>query len=411
DHVLDLGPGAGQHGGRVVAAGTPGAVAQLAASATGRYLREGPSPARNLDGRRLVPGIRVRHARCHNLRDLDVDLPAGGLVAVTGVSGSGKSTLVFDVIAPAVSAMLPSRAEALVRPKHQAPESLPAELESPVRTGLQACPASVELVAPFVRVVTSAGQTPSGAAGSMTATLAGVFDRLRDLFAATAAAREQGSGKKHFSLAAKGGRCEACEGLGRTRVSMDFLPDVWVPCEECGGRRYGPSALACRWDGRSIADVLDMTAAHAHAVFAGEPVIANRLRVLEDLGLGYLRLGQSARTLSGGERQRLALAAELMREAAGPTLFLFDEPTTGLHVDDVARLLRVLDRLVRAGHTVVVVEHHLDVIGAADWVLDLGPEGGDGGGRLVAEGTPGQVARTPGSWTGRALSEARLRLG
>jgi len=203
----------------------------------------------------------------------------------------------------------------------------------------------------------------------------------------------------------KGGRCERCEGAGRIRVSMDFLPDVWVPCDECGGRRFTPAVLACLVGGRSVADVLDMTAREARAAFAGSAAITRPLDLLADIGLGYLRLGQGADTLSGGERQRLLLATELIREASGPTLFLFDEPTTGLHFEDVERLLAVFDRLVTAGHTLLVAEHNLDVIRAADWVIDLGPEGGDQGGRVVAEGTPAEVARA-GTWTGRALARA-----
>ena len=399
DHVIDVGPGAGEAGGRIVAAGTPEAIASCEASVTGRFLRSasvdrppitllsaggagGEKPLRPHFERPLRPGVSVAHATLHNLRDLSVEIPAGGLVAVTGVSGSGKSTLVFDVLAPALSG------------------------EGPAAPG----GAVVAAREPFARVV-SAGRAPLAAtSSSMPATILGVFDRIRDRFAAVDAARRAGLAKRSFSLTVKGGRCERCEGAGRIRVSMDFLPDVWVPCEECGGRRYSAPVLECRLDGRSIADVLDLTAGEAASAFAGTPAISRPLDLLIDIGLGYLRLGQGADTLSGGERQRLLLATELLREDAGPTLFLFDEPTTGLHFEDVARLMAVFDRLVAAGHTVVVAEHHLDVIRAADWVIDLGPEGGDGGGLVVAAGPPEEVAKS-GTWTGRALGRAEAVSG
>ncbi len=387
DHLIDLGPGAGEQGGRIVAAGTPEEVSRVHASPTGRYLRDG-SCRRAIEAkgpRRLEPGIRVTGARVHNLQGLDVELPARGLVAVTGVSGSGKSTLVFDVIAPAVAAHLNHDGGA---------------------AALQGC--SVELLHRFSRLVCADGAASPGSGSSLVASQAGVFDRLCTLFAATPGARERGLTKRDFSAAVKGGRCEACEGQGRIRISMDFLPDVFVPCEACGGRRYGPEALACRLDGRSIADVLDLTIAQAREIIQDEHLVRH-LAPFYELGLGYLRLGQASATLSGGERQRLRLAAELSGamgkdEQTHPALFLFDEPTTGLHVDDVARLLEVFDRLVSAGHTIVCVEHNLDVIRAADWVIDLGPEGGPGGGRLVATGTPAQIAAVESSWTGRALN-------
>ncbi len=380
DHVIDLGPGAGDAGGHIVAAGPPEAIAASEASVTGRYLRRTASNRRGTRGRRLRPGVSVAHASRHNLRDLSVEIPAGGLVAVTGVSGSGKSTLVFDVVAPALDGRrLPS----------DEPDLVVAARE------------------PFARVVSADRDQIAGGTSSMPATIVGVFDAIRERFAGTDEARRTGLSKRHFSTNAPGGRCETCEGIGRVKVSMDFLPDVWVPCDECRGRRFQARVLDCRLDGRSIADVLELTVAEGREAFAATASVSRPLATLIDLGLGYLRLGQGADTLSGGERQRLLLATELLRHKSGAALFLFDEPTTGLHFDDVERLLQVFDRLVEAGHTVVVAEHNLDVVRAADWVIDLGPEGGDGGGQVVAAGTPGEVA-TSGSWTGLALASAGL---
>jgi excinuclease ABC subunit A len=376
DHVIDVGPGAGDQGGRIVAAGPPASLATAADSVTGRYLagRDRRAPS-NVEGRPrpLRPGISIRDARCHNLRGLDVDIPAGGMVALTGVSGSGKSTLAFDVLAPALTG---------------GPD--------PGTHGV------VTLHATFSKVVAADRDPLAAAASSSPATILGVFDEIRDRFASTPEAREAGFAKRHFSTNVKGGRCETCEGAGRIRVSMDFLPDVWVPCEDCGGRRFQAGVLGCRLDGRSIADVLEMTIREAAGFFGGSKGVAAALGVPLDLGLGYLRLGQGADTLSGGERQRLLLATELLWRGNSGGLFLFDEPTTGLHLADVDRLLQVFDRLVVAGHTLVVVEHNLDVVRASDWVIDLGPEGGDGGGTVVAAGTPDEVALAD-TWTGRAL--------
>ena len=404
DHVIDLGPGAGEEGGRIVAVGPPSAIAECAESVTGRYLsastrhyghdRRAP--------RTLRPGVSVHNARCHNLRGSSVEMPAGGLIAVTGVSGSGKSTLVFDVLAPALRTWKAQRSAGDA-------SRLPGAVWEDDQARSDDGPRTV-VHEQFARVVTADRDPLASSSSSSTATLVGVFDAIRDQFAASDDARQAGLARRDFSTNVKGGRCEACEGVGRLRVSMDFLPDVWVPCDECQGRRYQPRVLACRSDGRSIADVLDMTVREARTVFHSLPPVARSLGVLADLGLGYLRLGQGGDTLSGGERQRLLLATELLREAGHPTLFLFDEPTTGLHFDDVAKLLQVFERLVDGGHTVVVAEHNLDVICAADWVIDLGPEGGDGGGEVVAVGTPEQVAKA-GSWTGRALAGALERFG
>jgi excinuclease ABC subunit A len=340
--------------------------------------------------------VAIVEARCHNLRGLSVDIPAGGLVAVTGVSGSGKSTLVFDVLAPALKAKV-ERCPTL------------SNRDSLAASCLGVAPTSrfaVIVHEPFSRVVVATRDTLPTSPSSTPASISGTWDGIRTAFAATDGARSRGLTPRHFSTQVKGGRCEACEGAGRTRVSMDFLPDVWVQCEVCAGRRYGPEALACRVEGRSIADVLEMTVAEAGAFFSANASVAPPLSLLSEVGLGYLRLGQGADTLSGGERQRLALAADLGTTGAGRCLYLFDEPTTGLHAADVARLMQVFDRLAAAGHSLVVVEHNLDVIAAADHVLDLGPEGGAGGGRLVAAGTPAQVAATEESWTGKALARA-----
>ncbi len=380
DHVIDFGPGAGRLGGQVVAAGTPAELAAHANSVTGPYLggrcaTAAPPRRRAATSRALT----VRGARENNLRNLTVRLPLGLLVAVTGVSGSGKSTLVFDIVDRAVRQRLCGG---------QTPPGAHDAVD-----GLDAIDQVVTFDQnPIVRVPRS-----------NVATYADVFGAIRDTFAATPAARALGLTPGHFSFNVPGGRCERCQGTGLLSVSMHFLPAVSVRCPTCRGRRFTRQTLAVRYREHDIAAVLELPVADALTLFAEVPAIASRLRVLVDIGLGYLPLGQPAPTLSGGEAQRVKLARELGRTASGHTLYLLDEPTTGLHVADTARLLGALQRLVAAGHSVVVVEHNLDFIQAADWVVDLGPEGGAAGGQLVAEGPPEQVAATPGSHTGRFL--------
>jgi excinuclease ABC subunit A len=396
DHVIEIGPGAGPRGGRVMASGPPPAIAASDASVTAPFLARRRQAHAEPARRALVPGIAIRGASVHNLRCLDVDVPAGGLVAVTGVSGSGKSSLVFDVMVPSLERAL------------SGPRGAGGATGTSAPVNCNACDLQGHLVG-----LAAVGAAPLPASPwSNPATYVGCFDAIRAVFAATAQAKALGFRKAHFATSGPGGRCESCEGRGQTRVSMDFLPDVWVACEECGGTGYGSDALTCLAGGRSISDVMSMNADEAVAWAEGlaNPRIASArtsLDALREVGLGYLRIGQPMKTLSGGERQRLALAAALAGPAAGPTLFVCDEPTTGLHPADVEGLLRVFARLIDARHTIIAVEHNLDVVSRADWVIDLGPEGGPGGGQVVVAGTPESVMACAASHTGRALRGAR----
>jgi len=382
DHVIDMGPGAGVHGGRVVAEGPPEAIARHPESLTGAYLsgrREIPLPARRRPpdpGRRLV----LRGCRANNLAGIDVDFPLGLFICVTGVSGSGKSSLVVDTLYPA-----------LARRLHGAriPVGPHEDLEG------------IEHVDKVVDIDQSPiGRTPR----SNPATYTGVFTAIREWFAGLPEARARGYRPGRFSFNVRGGRCEACEGDGVQRIEMHFLPDVYVTCDVCKGARYNRETLEITWRGRSIADVLKMTVDEAAEFFIAVPAVRQKLEVLQRVGLGYIQLGQPATTLSGGEAQRVKLAKELSRRATGRTVYILDEPTTGLHFEDVRRLLEVLHALVEQGNTVIVIEHNLDVVKTADWVIDLGPEGGAGGGRVVAVGTPEEVAAVAESWTGRYLA-------
>jgi excinuclease ABC subunit A len=382
DHVIDLGPGAGPSGGRLVAQGSPSQVAKVAASVTGRFLRGAgerpPWPRRSL---RSAQRLSVRGAHLHNLRDLTVEVPLGRFTVVTGVSGSGKSTLVRDVLFRAAKARL-------------AGKRLPPGLRE--LAGLRGMARALEVDESPI------GRTPR----SVPATYVGIMDAIRTLFAAVPDARALGYARSRFSFNVKGGRCERCEGQGRLRVTMALLPDTYVPCEACRERRYNADTLAVAFKGRSVADVLEMTVDEARLLFAAVGAVRRPLDFLSEIGLGYLRLGQPSPTLSGGEAQRIKLAAELTAPGFGPSLYVLDEPTTGLHMADVARLTTSLQRLVDRGDSVVVIEHNLDLIAAADCVIDLGPEGGERGGRVVAWGTPEQVARSQASHTARYLRRA-----
>jgi excinuclease ABC subunit A len=381
DWLIDFGPGAGRHGGEVVAAGTPQEVRSAPASVTGRYLKD--ELRIELPERRRSPGgraITVAGARENNLKNVTVDFPLGLFVCVTGVSGAGKSTLVNQILYPAV-------ARALHR--------------SELALGAHDAVHGIEQVDKVIDIDQSPiGRTPR----SNPATYTKLFDLIRDFFALLPEARMHGYTPGRFSFNVKGGRCEACEGDGVKRVEMHFLPDVYVPCEVCQGKRFNEATLQVKYNGLSIADVLDLTVDEALALFKNHPQIRRALETLQDVGLGYIALGQSSPTLSGGEAQRVKLSRELAKRSTGRTLYILDEPTTGLHFDDIRKLLGVLDRLVEAGNTVVVIEHNLDVIKTADHVIDLGPEGGEAGGRLVAVGTPEQVAAVAGSHTGRYLA-------
>jgi excinuclease ABC subunit A len=381
DHLVDLGPGAGEHGGHVIAAGTPKEVAKNPASLTGQYLsgkKEIEVPA---ERREPTGTLVVRGAREHNLKDVDVMVPLGVFCCVTGVSGSGKSTLVNETLHHAVANRL-----------HQ------AKLRPGSHDGID----GLSQIDKIINIDQSPiGRTPR----SNPATYTGLFDHIRQIFTQTQEARARGYKPGRFSFNVKGGRCEVCKGDGQIKIEMHFLPDVYVPCEQCHGKRYNRETLEVRFKGKNIADVLEMAVEEAVEFFENVPKIARRLRTLNDVGLGYIRLGQPATTLSGGEAQRVKLATELSKVATGETLYILDEPTTGLHFADVQRLLDVLGRLVDAGNTVVVIEHNLDVIKTADWLVDLGPEGGEGGGEVVATGTPEEVAAVPGSYTGRFLAE------
>jgi excinuclease ABC subunit A len=382
DYVIDLGPGAGRHGGEVVASGTPTQIEETPGSLTGQYI-SGHKQISYRYARRQLNGkaVTILGARENNLKNLDVSFPLGVMTVVTGVSGSGKSTLVNDILYRALAKSLYGSRE---------------------ETGAHKAIAGTEFIDKVIRIDQSPiGRTPR----SNPATYTGVFTQIRDLYAMLPESRERGYKAGRFSFNVAGGRCEACQGDGQRRIAMNFLPDVYVLCEVCGGKRYNHETLAVKYKGYSIADLLETPVADALPILENIPQIKQKLQTLVDVGLGYIHLGQSAVTLSGGEAQRIRLARELSKRQTGKTLYLLDEPTTGLHFDDVSKLLEVLHRLTDLGNSIVIIEHNMDVIRNADWIIDLGPEGGEDGGRLVAQGTPEQVARVKKSYTGQTLAK------
>ena len=382
DYVIDLGPGAGRHGGEVVASGTPDQIEAAPRSLTGQYI-SGQKQITYRHARRPPNGkaITILGASENNLKGLDVSFPLGVMTVVTGVSGSGKSTLVNDILYRAL-------AKALYRSREE--------------PGAHKTITGTEHIDKVIRIDQSPiGRTPR----SNPATYTGVFTQIRDLYAMLPESRERGYKAGRFSFNVAGGRCEACQGEGQRRIEMNFLPDVYVLCEVCGGKRYNHETLAVKYKGNSIADLLETPVADALPILENIPQIKQKLQTLVDVGLGYIHLGQSAVTLSGGEAQRIKLARELSKRQTGKTLYLLDEPTTGLHFDDVSKLLEVLHRLTDLGNSIIIIEHNMDVIRNADWLLDLGPEGGEDGGRIVAQGTPEQVARVKKSYTGQTLAK------
>ena len=381
DCIVDIGPGAGEHGGQVVAIGTAEEIMKCENSITGAYLSgrlEIPVPAE----RRAPTGwIKIRGARENNLKNIDVEIPLGVMTCVTGVSGSGKSSLINEIVYKALPKKL-NRARTIAG-KHDGIDG-------------------VEQLDKIIAIDQSPiGRTPR----SNPATYTGVFDLIRDLFASTTDAKARGYTKGRFSFNVKGGRCEACSGDGIIKIEMHFLPDVYVPCEVCGGKRYNRETLEVKYKGKSIYDVLNMTVEEALKFFENVPSIARKIETLNDVGLSYIKLGQPSTELSGGEAQRIKLATELSRRGTGKTIYILDEPTTGLHFADVHKLVEILRRLSDGGNTVVVIEHNLDVIKTADYIIDMGPEGGDRGGTVIAQGTPEQIAQCPDSYTGQYVKK------
>ena len=382
DYIIDIGPGAGVHGGQVICAGTPEEVMQCPDSITGQYL-SGKKKIAVPQNRRKGNGnfLEIKGAKEHNLKNINVKFPLGSFNVVTGVSGSGKSTLVNDILG-----------KSLMKHVYHSKEKPGAHKDI--------------LGTEYVDKVIEVSQDPIGRTPrSNPVTYTGVFDDIRDLFAQTNEAKMRGYDKGRFSFNVKGGRCEACQGDGLKKISMHFLPDVYVPCEQCEGKRYNEETLQVTYKDKNIYDILEMTVEEALSFFENLPKIKNKIQTLYDVGLGYVKLGQSATTLSGGEAQRVKLASELQKKSTGKTIYILDEPTTGLHSHDVARLIDVLQRIVDQGDTIIVIEHNLDIIKVADYIVDLGPEGGDGGGNVVVTGTPEKVAKCQKSFTGQFLKQ------
>lgn len=382
DQIIDIGPGPGVHGGKVIAQGTAEQIKQIPESITGQYLsgkKQIPIPEkrRKSNGR----AIEVKGATQNNLKNINVKFPLGQFICVTGVSGSGKSTLVNDILYKALAKQINGSNE---------------------KPGAHKEIIGIENIDKIINIDQSPiGRTPR----SNPATYTGVFDNIRDIFAGTNEAKMRGYEKGRFSFNVEGGRCEACSGDGILRIEMHFLPDIYVPCEVCKGKRYNKETLEVKYKGKTIADVLDMTVEEALEFFKNIPRIKQKIQTLHDVGLGYIKLGQPSTTLSGGEAQRVKLATELSKKPTGKTLYILDEPTTGLHIADVHKLVEILQRLVDTGNSIIVIEHNLDLIKTSDYIIDLGPEGGDKGGKIVAVGTPEQIARNEQSYTGQFLGK------